>query len=156
VLGRLLECPRLLVPLGAVGSEAFETLSATLGVEPGKGDRLAASVDTFHQVLVRHHSGLRPSVAGVMNTVYRGRDANVRETLRILVQARRAGVTLFARTDGALGLRSDRPPAGALLAVIGEHKGDILALLPPRRVERAKLVLWQLRAARRETEQWSR
>src|SRR3984885_9350931 len=52
VLWRLLECPRLLIPLGAVGPEAFQALRATLGVEPREGYRLAAGVDAFHQVLV--------------------------------------------------------------------------------------------------------
>src|SRR3984957_15744270 len=54
VLWRLLEGPRLLVPLGSVGSEAFQALRAPLGVEPGEWDRLATRVDAFHQVLVWH------------------------------------------------------------------------------------------------------
>jgi hypothetical protein len=37
VLWRLLECSRVLVPLDAVGQEAFQTLRAALRVEPGKG-----------------------------------------------------------------------------------------------------------------------
>ena len=71
---------------------------------------------------------------------------STRETLRLIVQARRAGVTLFIRIDGQLGLRTDRPPAGELLVAIEEHKADILALLPPPRVELAKLMIWRLRA----------
>jgi hypothetical protein len=72
--------------------------------------------------------------------------ANVRETLRIIVQARRAGVMLFARTDGTLGLKADQPPAGGLLAAIWGHRADIVALLPPPRVEWAKRMIAWLRA----------
>jgi hypothetical protein len=70
----------------------------------------------------------------------------VRETLRLIVRARREGVVLFARADGKLGLKADRPPSDELLVIQKEYKADILALLPPPRVERAKLMLWQLRA----------
>jgi hypothetical protein len=71
---------------------------------------------------------------------------STRETLRLIVQARRAGVTLFIGIDGQLGLRTDRPPAGELLVAFEEQKADILALLPPPRVELAKLMIWRLRA----------
>src|ERR1700733_6303985 len=52
VLGRLLEGPRLLVPLGSVGSEAFEALLAALLVEAGEGYGLAAGVDAIHERLL--------------------------------------------------------------------------------------------------------
>jgi hypothetical protein len=52
VLGRLLEGSRLLVPLGAVGSKAFQALLGALLVEAGEGDRLATGVDALHQILV--------------------------------------------------------------------------------------------------------
>ena len=58
MLGRLLECSRLLIPLGPVGSEACQALRAPLGVEPREGDRLAAGVDAFYQILVWHQLGL--------------------------------------------------------------------------------------------------
>ena len=56
---------------------------------------------------------------------------SARDTLRIIVRARREGVTLFAKADGKLGLKADRPPSDELLAVLKEHKADILALLVP-------------------------
>jgi hypothetical protein len=71
---------------------------------------------------------------------------STRETLRLIVQARCAGVTLFIRINGQLGLRTDRPPAGELLVAIEEHKADILALLPPPRVEQAKPMVRRLQA----------
>jgi hypothetical protein len=49
---------RAFVPLGPVGSEAFQALRVPLCVEPRERDRLAASVDAFHQVFVRHQLGL--------------------------------------------------------------------------------------------------
>jgi hypothetical protein len=52
VVGRLLECPRLLIPLGPVAPEAFPALRAPLRVEPRERDRLAAGVDSVHQRLV--------------------------------------------------------------------------------------------------------
>ncbi len=52
------------------------------------------------------------------------------EAVSIIVQARREGVVLFAKVDGKLGLKGDRPPSGELLAALKEHKADILALLP--------------------------
>jgi hypothetical protein len=70
----------------------------------------------------------------------------VREALRLIVRARREGVVLFARADGKLVSKADRPPSDELLVILKEHKADILALLLPPRVERAKLVLCQLRA----------
>jgi hypothetical protein len=70
----------------------------------------------------------------------------VREALRLIVRARREGVVLFARADGKLVSKADRPPSDELLVILKEHKADILALLPPPGVERAKLVLCQLRA----------
>ena len=83
---------------------------------------------------------------------------SARETISIIVRARREGVTLFAKADGKLGLRADRSPSDELLAVLKEHKADILALLvPPVRmflpspcaslaVERVKRTIWQLRS----------
>ena len=55
---RLLERPCLLVPLGAVGSKAFQALRATLGVKTREGDRLAAGVDAVHQRLLWSQLGL--------------------------------------------------------------------------------------------------
>lgn len=56
---------------------------------------------------------------------------SARETISIIVRARREGVTLFAKADGKLGLKADRPPSDELLAILKEHKADILALLVP-------------------------
>ena len=53
-----------------------------------------------------------------------------RETAALIACARREGVVLFAKVDGKLGLKGDRPPSGELLAALKEHKADILALLP--------------------------
>ena len=58
MLWRLLEGSRLFVPFGAIGSQRLQTLRATLGVEAGEGDRLAAGVDAVHQRLVGHQGGL--------------------------------------------------------------------------------------------------
>ena len=58
MLGRLLEGPRLLVPLGSIGSQRLQALRAALGVEPREWDRLAAGVDAVHQRLVGHKGGL--------------------------------------------------------------------------------------------------
>ena len=56
---------------------------------------------------------------------------SAREALQIIVRARREGVVLFSKADGKLGLKADRPPSDELLAVLKEHKADILALLVP-------------------------
>ena len=54
-----------------------------------------------------------------------------RETLQIIVRARHEGVKLFARADGKLGWKASPQPSDELLAILKEHKADILALLPP-------------------------
>jgi hypothetical protein len=54
-----------------------------------------------------------------------------REAFLAIARARREGVALSVRADGKLGLKADRAPSGELLAVLKEHKADILALLPP-------------------------
>ena len=56
---------------------------------------------------------------------------NVRETVSIIVRARRQGVELFAKADRKLGWKASPRPSGELLAALAEHKADILALLPP-------------------------
>ena len=58
VLGRLFERPGLLVPLGAVGAQALQTLRRVLLVEAGEGDGLTAGVDAVHQVLLWGKLGL--------------------------------------------------------------------------------------------------
>jgi hypothetical protein len=70
----------------------------------------------------------------------------VSETVRLIVQAHRAGVTLTARADGKLGWKAAQRPPDALIAVLERHKADILALLPPPRSELAKLMIWRLRS----------
>ena len=75
----------------------------------------------------------------------------VHETLRLIVRARREGVVLFARADGKLGLKADRPPSDELLTILKEHKAEIVAVLVPPSgaslaVERAKRMIWRLRA----------
>ena len=49
------------------------------------------------------------------------------------MRARRQGVELFARPDGRLGWKASPRPSDELLAVLAQHKADILALLPPPR-----------------------
>ena len=44
--------------------------------------------------------------------------------------ARREGVTLFAKADGKLGWKGAQRPSDVLLAVLKEHREEILALLP--------------------------
>ena len=56
---------------------------------------------------------------------------NVRETVSIIARAAREGVTLTAKADGKLGWKASPQPSDELLAVLAEHKADILALLPP-------------------------
>ena len=80
------------------------------------------------------------------------------EAVSIIVRARRERVTLFAKADGKLGWKGAQRPSDALLAVLKEHREEILALLvPPARmflpspcgslaVERAKRTIWQLRS----------
>ena len=75
---------------------------------------------------------------------------SARETLQLIVRARREGVTLSVKAGGKLGLKADRPPPDELLAVLKEHKAEILALLVPPpvaslAVERAKRTIAQLR-----------
>jgi hypothetical protein len=79
-----------------------------------------------------------------------------REALSIIVRARREGVTLFTKADGKLGWKAAQRPSDALLAVLKEHREEILAALPPPSappppcasiaVERAKRTIWQLRS----------
>ena len=46
--------------------------------------------------------------------------------------------TLTARADGKLGLKADRAPSIDLLAILKEHKAEILALIrPPSRISTA-------------------
>jgi DNA (cytosine-5)-methyltransferase 1 len=52
------------------------------------------------------------------------------EVVSIIVQARREGVTLFAKADGKLGWKGAQRPSDLLLAVLKEHREEILALLP--------------------------
>jgi hypothetical protein len=75
---------------------------------------------------------------------------SARETLQLIVRARREGVTLSVKAGGKLGLKGDRPPPDELLAALKEHKAEILALLVPPpvaslAVERAKRTIAQLR-----------
>jgi hypothetical protein len=74
------------------------------------------------------------------------------ETLRIIVRARREGVVLFAKDNGRLGMKAAQRPSDELLAVLKEHKAEILALLPPlvspptpSPVEKARLLVERLR-----------
>ena len=53
------------------------------------------------------------------------------EPARIIIRARRQGVELFARADGRLGWKASPWPSDELLAVLAQHRADILALLPP-------------------------
>ena len=79
-----------------------------------------------------------------------------REAFRAIVRARREGVALSVRADGKLGLKAAQRPPHALLAVLKEHKADILALLPPPpsalhagaplAIDRAKQMIARLRA----------
>jgi hypothetical protein len=55
---------------------------------------------------------------------------SLREALQIILRARREGVTLFIQVDGKLGWKAAQRPPDGLLAVLKEHKADILALLP--------------------------
>ena len=52
------------------------------------------------------------------------------EAVSIIVRARREGVTLFAKADGKLGWKGAQRPSDELLAVLKEHREEILALLP--------------------------
>jgi DNA (cytosine-5)-methyltransferase 1 len=52
------------------------------------------------------------------------------EAVSIIVRARRERVTLFAKADGKLGWKGAQRPSDALLAVMKEHREEILALLP--------------------------
>jgi hypothetical protein len=75
---------------------------------------------------------------------------SVRDTVAIIVRARREGVVLSANANGKLGWRSDRQPSDALLAVLRDNKAEILGLIaPPSCVslaaERAKRVVARLR-----------
>ncbi len=76
---------------------------------------------------------------------------NVRETLQIIVRARREGVILSPGSSrGKLAYKADRPLSPELIAMLREHKAEILALLTPPScaslaVERAKRVVARLR-----------
>ena len=52
------------------------------------------------------------------------------EAVSIIVRARRERVTLFAKADGKFGWKGAQRPSDALLAVLKEHREEILALLP--------------------------
>jgi hypothetical protein len=52
------------------------------------------------------------------------------EAVSIIVRARRERVTLFAKADGKLGWKGAQRPSDVLLAVLKEHREEILALLP--------------------------
>jgi hypothetical protein len=65
VVRRLLEGPRLLVPLGAVASEAFQALRAPLGVDRAKGIVLRPALTPSIGSSFCTSSGLRPSVTSV-------------------------------------------------------------------------------------------
>jgi hypothetical protein len=74
-----------------------------------------------------------------------------RETLHIIVHARREGVALSARADGKLGWKADRRPSAGLLIILKKHKAEIIALIrPPSRISTtvgaARVMLRRLRA----------
>ena len=77
MLGRLLEGPRLLVPLGAVGPQALEALRRALLVEPREWDRLAAGVDAVHQIFVGRQLRLTTQQYQRLNPRARSRRSNL-------------------------------------------------------------------------------
>jgi hypothetical protein len=77
VVGRLLEGPRLLVPLGAVGPETLKALLGAPLVEAREWDRLAGGVDAVHQRLLWSQRWLAPERDERLDPRARSRRSNL-------------------------------------------------------------------------------